>query len=180
MDFLELVSIRHSVRKYDGRPVEREKIERCAQAARLAPSACNSQPWKFIIADDPELKAKAAKYASGGAAAINRFAAEAPVIAAVVMEKPNYKSRLGASLKDIQYNYIDMGIAVEHFCLQAAEEGLGTCILGWFDEKGIKKVLSIPENKKVGLLITMGYPRDGGSSVAKRKSIDEMRSYNKY
>lgn len=179
MKFLELVNKRYSVRSYKDKPVDRKIIERCLEAARLAPSASNSQPWYFIVVDDPELKDKIARRTFNRFISFNRFAREAPVLVVVITEKSNLFARVGGMIKGKRYNLIDIGIAVEHFCLQATEEGIGTCILGWFDEEGIKKILKIPKNKSVDLIITMGYPKDKPKKK-NRKSLDEIRSYNKY
>ena len=109
---------------------------------------------------------------------MNKFASQCPVIVAVVLEKMNFTARIGSVIKDKEYSLLDVGIAVEHFCLQAAELGLGTCILGWFDEKKVKKLLGIG-SKRVPLLITLGYP-DGGTRNKIRKDINTMSSWNKY
>jgi nitroreductase len=179
MKFLELIKTRQSVRKYSPKPVEREKIERCIEAARLAPSACNSQPWKFIIVDDTELKKKVANETFSTIAPFNKFAIQAPVIIAIVMEKPSLLSQFGGRVKDKDFYLIDIGITAEHFCLQAAEEGLGTCMLGWFNEKNVLKLLDIPAKKRIGLLITLGYTADEPRKKI-RKEIKEMSNYNKY
>ena len=176
MEFLDLVQQRQSDRKYDSRPVEREHIIKCLEAARLAPSACNSQPWKFVVVDEPQLLEKMGVAASG--MAMNKFAKDVPVIVAVVLEKMNMLARIGSVIKDKEYSLLDMGIAVEHFCLQAAELGLGTCILGWFDEKAVKQLLGV-KGRRVPLLITVGYPA-GATRKKVRKELTDMSSWNKY
>jgi len=180
MDFNQLVLKRQSVRGYADKQIEKEKITQCIEAARLAPSACNSQPWTFIIVDDKELKNKVAKATYDELASFNKFTKEANVIIVVVMEIPNFSAKIGSIIKDIDYAHIDMGIAVEHFCLQATELGLGTCILGWSKQSKIKKILNIPKNKKVGLLITVGYAKEEKIREKLRKSQKEMSCYNKY
>lgn len=181
MDFLDLVKARQSVRKYLNKPVEREKIERCLKAARLAPSTGNSQPWKFIVVDEPELKDTVAKETFGRIISFNHFSLQAPVLILLIPEKPNLITRIGGVIKNKQFNLIDIGIAAEHLCLQATEEGLGTCILGWFNEKGVKKLLNIPQQKRIELIITLGYPDESVKKKSKkRKDIDSIRSYNRY
>lgn len=133
MEFSELIKIRQSDRKYETRPVDKELVMKCIEAARLAPSACNSQPWKFVVVDDPVLLNEMADAAQG--MGMNKFSHEAPVIVAVVLEKMNLSASIGSVIKDKEYSLLDVGIAVEHFCLQAADLGLGTCIMGWFNEK---------------------------------------------
>ncbi|MEI6852429.1 MAG: nitroreductase family protein [Bacteroidota bacterium] len=179
MNFPELVKTRQSVRKYTTQAVEREKIERCIEAVRLAPSACNSQPWKFIIVDDTELKDRIAKETYNTVVAFNKFVKEAPVIAVIVMEKPTMISQIGGRIKDKDFYLIDIGIAAEHFCLQAAEEGLGTCMLGWFNEKKIAEILHIPKSKRIGLLITLGYSESTLREKIRKSTVDIL-NYNRY
>jgi nitroreductase len=179
MKFIELIQKRQSVRKYSDKNVEKEKISRCIESARLAPSACNAQPWKYIVIDEPELKNKVAKETFSTVAPFNKFALQAPVIIAIVMEKPNLLSQFGGRVKDKDFYLIDIGITAEHFCLQAAEEGLGTCMLGWFNEKNVIKLLGIPSKKRIGLLITVGYAADEPRQK-KRKDLSDMSSFNKY
>ncbi len=179
--FIELVNQRQSVRKYSSRKVEREKIEHCLEAARLAPSASNGQPWKYVVADDPELVSKLALETYGPLNTFNKFVPEAPVIIALVIEKMKNVTQIGAYLKDREFPLIDIGISAEHFCLQAAEEGLGTCMLGWFNEKQVKKLLNIPSGKRIGLLITLGYAAEGYKLRLKiRKAPEQLFSYNTY
>lgn len=179
--FLGLVNKRQSVRKYIDKPVETEKVNRCLEAARLAPSASNSQPWKFVVVDDPELQQKVAKETFGPLSTFNTFVTQAPVIVAIVIEKMKTITQIGAVLKDREFPLIDIGIAAEHFCLQAAEEGLGTCMLGWFNEEPIKELLKIPKNKRIGLLITLGYfPEEYLVRKKIRKTFEEMTSFNAY
>lgn len=176
MNLYELIQKRQSDRKYDSRPVDRDIVIKCLESARLAPSACNSQPWKFVVVDEPELLKEMASAAAG--MGMNKFAAQAPVIVAVVLEKMNFTASIGSVIKDKEYSLLDVGIAVEHFCLQATELGLGTCILGWFDEKKVKKLLGIG-NRRVPLLITLGYAA-GEHRQKSRKSLEEISSWNKY
>ncbi len=180
MKFLDLVKARQSVRGYLSKEVEREKIERCLEAAQLAPSASNSQPWSFIVVDDPKLKETVAKETFSQLISFNRFSLQAPVLIILISERPGFLNKIAEAIKDKQFSLIDIGIAAEHFCLQAAEEGLGTCMLGWFNEKGVKKLLNIPQSKRVELIITMGYPQFTEICPKKRKTIDQIRSYNSY
>ena len=180
MKFLDLVKARQSVRGYLSKEVEREKIERCLEAARLAPSASNSQPWSFIVIDDPKLKEAVAKETFSQLISFNHFSLQAPVLIILISERLSFLNKVAEAIKDKQFSLIDIGIAVEHFCLQATEEGLGTCILGWFNEKGVKKLLNISPSKRVELIITVGYPESTIICPKKRKPIDRVRSYNSY
>lgn len=178
--FLSLVKKRQSVRAYRPDMVPREAILRCLEAARLAPSACNAQPWSFIVVTDPELKNHLADLTADRWLPLNHFTKQAPVHIVIVIEKPSFTSYLGAKLKKKDFSWIDLGIAAEHFCLQATEEGLGTCMLGWFKEEKVKTLLSIPTQKRVGLLITLGYPTYDDIRPKKRKQIAEIVYWNRY
>ena len=177
MEFTDLVKQRQSDRKYSKTRVEKEKIIQCLESARLAPSANNSQPWKFIVVDQPELKEQVAASASG--MGMNQFAHQAPILVAVVLEKMNTLSNLASVLQNKEYSLIDLGIAVNQFCLQAADLGLGTCIIGWFNEKKLKKLLNVPEKKRVPLLISLGYPISKTRNKT-RKNPEEISSWNSY
>ena len=177
-DFLSLVRSRQSDRAYDSdRLVEQEKLARILEAARLAPSACNAQPWKFVIVTDRELSLRVGKAAAG--LGMNKFAKDAPVHILVVEESANITSLLGGKVKDKHFPLIDIGIVAAHITLAAESEGLGSCILGWFDEKEIKKLVGIPSSKRLLLDITIGYSlKDKRKKV--RKELNKIASYNKY
>lgn len=180
MVFTELLKKRESVRKYSARPVDNESIETIMEACRLAPSACNSQPWRFVVVTDPELKEQLARATYGKVLRFNRFVLEAPVIAALVAEPPNWLSKIGSSIKDKDFYLMDIGIVAEHFCLQAADLGIGSCMIGWFDEDKVKELLHIPAKKRIPLLITLGYAEKENPRKKIRKPIDEVFSYNTY
>lgn len=178
MSFLDLARRRQSDRGYTDRQVAREIIERCLEAARVAPSACNSQPWFFVVVDDRALRTAVAERLHDRV--MNRFALTAPVLVAVVAEQPAPLPRLGGLIKDKPYHLMDIGMAVENFCLQAVDEGLGTCIVGWFDEKGVQRLLGIPGTRRVPLVITLGYPENPASREKARKSPERTWAYNGY
>ncbi len=180
MSFLDLANKRYSVRNYKNTPVPQEKINRCLEAARLAPSACNSQPWKFIVVDDPVFIKKLAKAAFEGILDFNHFAFKAPVLVVIVSERQKMFAKFGGIVKKKNFSLMDIAIAAEHFCLQAAEDELGTCMLGWFNEKKVKKTLSIPKLKRVELMISVGFSANEKIPRKKRKSLNEIRNYNKY
>lgn len=181
MEFHELMASRQSVRRYKNQPVDREKIEKLIEAVRIAPSASNSQPWKLIIVDDPGLKNEVAHATFSKLFNFNRFVAESPVIAVLVIEKPGLITDIGGRIKKREFPLIDIGIAAIHFCLEATGLGLGTCMIGWFDERKVKKLLKIPSGKRIGLLITLGYEQDGYPLRKKsRKPREEMSSFNSY
>lgn len=180
MSFLDLANNRYSVRNYTNAPVPEEKLNRCIEAVRLAPSACNSQPYKFIIINNPELKEKLAKAAFEGLVDLNYFAYQAPVLVLIVSDRQKISAKIGGLLKRKNFSLMDIGIAAEHFCLQATEEGLGTCMLGWFNEKKVKNLLSIPTLKRVELMISVGFSADEKSPDKKRKTVEEILIYNQY
>ena len=179
--FLDILKQRQSVRGYSDKPVETEKLERCLEAARNAPSACNAQPWKFIVVNQPELKDQIAGHTnSGRLIPMNHFTRQAPLLIVIVREKPNLTSKIGTMLKDKPYTLMDIGIVALQFCLQATAEGLGTCILGWFNEPKVKELLHIPHSKRAELIITVGYPSSETLRPKIRKKLDDICCYNRY
>lgn len=182
MNFLELVSKRQSVRKYlADKPIEEEKVQHIIEAARLAPSACNSQPWTFVVVDEPVLRLEVARATHGKMIGINKFVMQAPLLVVIVMEKPKVVTQIGGALKNKEYPLIDIGIAAEHMCLQAQEDGIGSCMLGWFNEKKIKTLLKIPSNKTIGLVLSFGYaPKDYKQRLKIRKPLTEIVKRNIY
>ena len=150
MDVIKVIKERRSVRAYLDRPVERDKIQRLLEAARLAPSASNRQEWRFVVVTDRERRA-----ALADAAADQAFVAQAPVVVAACAEHDGHMMRCG------QLCYpIDVAIAIDHMTLQAVAEGLGTCWIGAFYEDAVKELLGIPKEIRVVELLTVGYPAE--------------------
>ncbi|MEE4214604.1 MAG: nitroreductase family protein [Bacteroidales bacterium] len=178
-EILEFIISRQSERGYHDKKVEDDKLGRILEAGRMAPSACNSQPWRFIVVDEPGIRREVAKAAMAKELGFNKFIDQAPLLLVVVREKGKVISRVGGTIKDKDYSLIDIGIAVENICLQAYAEGLGTCIVGWFNEKKVKELLAIPASRRAELIITLGYPA-GKQRPKRRKEADEVISYNKY
>jgi nitroreductase len=179
--FQTLIQNRQSVRRYANIPVEPEKLELCLEAARLAPSASNSQPWSFIVTQQDPLRTELARATYTDIWLINRFTVQAPVIITIIIEKPRLINRIAMQVKKKEWPLIDIGIAAEHICLQAAELGLGTCMLGWYDEEKVKSLLSIPAQKSVGLMLTLGYPAENYPLRTKiRKTITDIVHWEKY
>ncbi|WP_160685268.1 nitroreductase family protein [Clostridium sp. C2-6-12] len=174
-DFFDLLSKRQSCRKYLDKPVEKEKLIKCIEAARLAPSACNSQPWHFIVINNKELAQKVALCTQDKI--MNKFTNECQAFIVVVEESGNLTSRAGALMKQQDYRSIDLGIATEHLCLEATEQDLGTCILGWFDEKELKKLLNISKIKRIRLVVAVGYPETNEVRKKVRKNIEEISTF---
>jgi len=182
VDFQELIKRRQSVRRYlIDKPIEDHKLERIIEAGRLAPSASNSQPWTFIIVDKDGPLQEVAKATHGKLIGINKFVVQAPLLIVLVIEKPKFTTQIGGAIKNKEYPLIDIGIAAEHMCLQAEEDGIGSCMLGWFDEKRIKNLLNIPRKKTIGLIISFGYAPDDYKLRKKiRKSLNEVVKRNIY
>ncbi len=158
--------------------MEREKIERCLEAGRRAPSACNAQPWKFIILDQPDLKERVGKAAFSGIYSSNAFACGAPVLIVAVISGGKLLPRLAGKIQDKYYPLIDLAIAVEHLVLQAAEDGLGTCWLGWFNAGAIRKLLKLDRSEKPAMIISLGYPAREREGTSPRKNLTEIAVFN--
>ena len=171
--FAKLLLERQSCRAYDpDRPVEEEKIAACLQAARLAPSACNSLPWHITLTEGEMAKQVGDCLRGMG---MNQFTIDCPVFAVVTEDDYNATAAAGAKLKDQDYRSVDIGIMAAHFTLQATELGLGSCILGWFDEKRLQALLGT--RRRVRLVIALGYPAAGDPlRPKKRKPIEELVS----
>jgi nitroreductase len=181
MKFEELIVARRSVRKYQPKAVEAEKLQALIEAVRLAPSASNTQPWKLIMVDDAAIKDRVARATFSNVFSFNQFAVEAPVIAVLTVENHSVLTQVVGWLKKRPFYLMDIGIAAAHFCLQATELGLGTCMLGWFDEAEVKKILKIPRAIHAGLVITVGYEAENRQVRPKvRKAADVMSSWNGY
>jgi len=187
MKFGELVKLRYSCRKYKEKPVEREKIAKCIEAARRAPSACNAQPWKFIVLDEESTRCRAASAASSGKYRFSRFIKGAPVLILVLARKSTFLAAAGSFVRNTEFYLIDIGIACEHVVLQASELNLGSCYVGWFNEKKLKKMFGIPSKISIPLLLTIGYPDEKfrekdvvrkRASSDRRNPVDEILFYN--
>jgi len=171
MNFMEIAKNRQSCRSYDPeKQVEPEKLAAVLEAARLAPSACNGQPYHLTVCKGEAAKAVAAATMGMG---MNKFAAQAPVLI-VISEEPYVKSAaLGAKLKDIDYRSIDIGIVAAYLTAEAAAQGLATCILGWIDDEKIRKACGV--KSKTHLVITLGYGDEKDKlRPKKRKTIEEL------
>ena len=171
MNFLEIARARQSCRAYDPtREVEQEKLNAILEAVRLAPSACNGQPYHLTVCRGAAAQAVAKATMGMG---MNRFAAQAPVLI-VLSEMPyNKTAALGAKAKGNDYRSIDIGIAVAYLTAEAAAQGLGTCILGWLDDQKIRNICGLEH--PVRLVVTVGYPVDTPREK-KRKSFEQLVS----
>ena len=179
MDFKSFVLARQSDRSYLDQPIEKDKLASILECARMAPSACNAQPWHIVVVDNPEIKNKVADATSEKLLGMNHFTKQAPIHLVIIEEAANLTSNFGSWVKRKHFPLIDIGIVAEHICLAAASEGLGSCMIGWFDESKVKKTLNIPSSKRVLLIITLGYAAKETRTKI-RKSIDKIVSFNSY
>ena len=179
MELEKVISDRRSVRKYADKPVEREKIDACLQAALLAPSACNSQPWHYIVIDDPKVKEAFCQEAFSGVYSMSKWAEKAPVLIAVVSDRGNFTSRIGNFFRRTEFYLVDQGISGEHFVLRAHDLGLGTCWIWWLNSNKAEKFFKLPKGKKIEHLISVGYPAET-PAPRPRKEFTESVSYNRY
>jgi len=171
MSVLDVIRARKSTRKYREDPIPEEALNRILEAARLAPSGKNLQPWKFIIVKDQGLKDRLAE-----ASIRQYFMAKAPLIIVACAFPDDCYERMGRYMKSWP---VDVAIAVEHMMLQAQEEGLGTCWIGAFEESEVKAVLDVPEYVRVLALTPLGYPDDVPKDRG-RKNLEEIICYEKF
>lgn len=165
MKFLDLVKARYSVRSYEMRPVEQEKLDYILECVRLAPSAVNFQPWRFAIVTDPE------KLAALKTAYAREWIQTAPCM---IVACGNHDEAWHRKADGKDHTDVDVSIAVEHLCLAATEQGLGTCWVCNFDTDRCREVMNLPENLEPVALIPIGYPTDSAVPEKKRKSLDEI------
>ena len=171
MNFTEIAKNRQSCRSYDAaRAVEEEKIEAIIQAGRLAPSACNSQPYHVTVCEGEYARMVADGITGMG---MNKFAHEVPVMLVISEDSYSPTAAIGAKIKKNDYRSIDIGILAAYMTAEAAAQGLGSCIIGWLDSKRICERCGVEGT--VRLVITLGYAKEGDPlREKKRKNIDEL------
>jgi nitroreductase len=167
---MELASRRQSCRDFSDKPVEHEKLVRCVEAALLAPSGCNAQPWSFVVVEDPEkVKAIAPLTQALG----NAFVSKAKAFIIVLEEHAVLNPKVRSILDSQYFAKGDLGAAVLSVCLEATSLGLGTCILGIYDREKICELTEIPKEKQFGGLIAVGYPTNDSIRAKTRKALAE-------
>lgn len=169
MEIMDAIKNRRSIRIYQNKPVENEKINLILEAGRLAPSAKNRQEWKFVVVQDEKTKEKLSVAANNQA-----FVAQAPVVIACCGDNDKYIMSCGQPA-----TVVDVTIAVDHMTLKAFEEGMGTCWIGAFNQDKVKEILNIPKNIQVVILLTLGYPAENPDSRG-RKAIREITHWEKW
>ncbi len=178
MDFLELARKRESCRAYIDKPVDRQALVKMVEAAMMSPSACNSQPWRFIIVDDKKRVMAMAPFLEDKLFSLNKFVWSVPAFIVIVESNANLSSKFGGKFKDQAFAQMDIGIAAQSICLAAASMNLGTCIMGSFEEKKLKALLGVPLYKRIRLVLSVGYPLHEMPREKARKAFAEMVSFN--
>ncbi|NLJ60013.1 MAG: nitroreductase [Firmicutes bacterium] len=169
MELMEIIEKRRSVRAYKTQEISDEKLSKVLEAARLAPSASNRQPWKFVVVRDPAKRGELAKASRG-----QSFVGEAPIVIAGVALEPERVMSCG-----VPAYAVDLAIALEHIALAAQDEGLGTCWIGAFSQEEVKKILGVPDQYKVVALMPIGYPEDAPGPKT-RKPLDDIVCYERF
>lgn len=169
--FKELALSRESCRNFSDKDVEMDKITDILEIARTAPSACNSQPWHFTVATGENAKKVAGCTHELG---MNKFTDNCPSFIIINEEEASLSARLGGTVKKQQYAQMDIGIAAAHIVLAARDQGLSTCILGWFNEKQVAEVAGISPDKRIRLIIALGYSASPQLRPKNRKDFDEV------
>jgi nitroreductase len=175
----QILNTRRSVRSFDSRPVNEKDIISIIEAARLSPSACNSQTWRFIFVTHREIIRKICHEAMRPVIP-NKWLEQAPLVIVGCSQLDVIANRIGARVTGIEYYQIDLGIAMEHMVLKATELGLGTCWIGWFDETHLKGILGIPQKIKVSALLAVGYPKEAPGKKRKRKPTEKIAFSEKW
>ena len=172
----DLIARRVSCRAYRTTPVPEPHIQQILEAARLAPSACNMQPWRFAVVRNPDLRRRVVE--EGFLPGIKMtWAIDAPVHVVIGMERSLVTHRLAASVSGVDYPWVDIGIAGEHLVLAATELGLDTCWIGWIRPRVVARLMEWPRSVKPVVVITVGYPIDsdaGPLPASRRKPLAEL------
>jgi nitroreductase len=174
--FSELVAARYSCRAYRPDPVPREAVEQMLEAARRAPSACNRQPWRFVVAMEAALRARLLDEGILPGLGMT-WALAAPVVLVLGMKKSFITHQVAPLLSKVEYPLLDLGIAGEHAILQATELGLGTCWIGWIKPKEIRRIVGWPADILPQALITVGWPASRPERVSPRLPLDEIATW---
>jgi nitroreductase len=176
--FLELVRERRSIRHFLPKPVPREVIGSCLEAARLAPSAENIQPWRFLVLDEPDRIEEFGLQAFSGIYRFTRWALKAPVLVVMLAKLDILANRIGAHLQGTQYFLLDLGIAGTHLMMRAYEQGLGGCWIGWFNGKKAAAALKLPKKYRVVSCMALGYYEEPRKRRKKKYKLSEIAWFN--
>ena len=172
-DYFDLIQRRESCRNFDpDRPVEKEKLQRCAEAAWIAPSACNGQPWRYLIVTNPALNEKLRPLMME--LGMNKFVKNCPAFAVVLEEATILKVSLSQKFKDQDFAPIDVAFSASQFCYAATEQGLSTCIIGWHSEQKIRELFGLSKSTRVRLILAIGYAASETLRKKQRKPIEDV------
>ncbi|MDR1395269.1 MAG: nitroreductase family protein [Deltaproteobacteria bacterium] len=174
-DFLELAARRQSCRDFSSKKVEHEKLVKCAEAARLAPSGCNAQPWKFVIVEDPAVAAEVAKCTEQ--MGVNKYLAKATAFAVFLEEHAKLMPKLAAMIDSQYFAKGDLGGAALSFCLEAESLGLATCMAGLYDRPKLCELLDLPPGQRFFLVIAVGYAAKDEVRPKIRKPLSEVARF---
>ena len=163
---------RRSIRKFEDRPVEEEKLQAVLEAARLAPSWANRQCWSFVVVRDPATRQAVSEKLEGNPC--QRGVAQAPVLIAACADPD-----LSGKQVDQNYYLVDIGITLEHLVLEAWSQGLGTCWIGAFDESVVKPILGVPDDIRLVAMTPLGYPAKWPDERG-RKPLEDIVFYERY
>ena len=182
MELDKVIKSRRSVRQFSDKEVKLKDILSCVEAARLAPSACNSQPTHFVILNDKKIKDDFANVVFSGRFLPCKFFKSAPVLVAVcVKQNANLAVKAGQKVAGRPFYITDQAIATEHFILKATELGLGTCWVGWFSSAKAQEFLKTPKGVEIHTIIALGYPKEKLTETKHiRKKLEEIYSLNCY
>jgi len=176
--FMGLVRERRSIRHFLDKPVPREIIESCLEAARLAPSAENVQPWRFLVLDEPERVRAFGERAFSGIYRFTRWALKAPVMVVMFAKLDFLANKVGKHLQGTQYYLLDVGIAGTHLMMRACEQGLGGCWIGWFNAKKAAAALELPGKYRVVCCMALGYYDEPKKRRKKKRELDKTAWFN--
>jgi nitroreductase len=174
-DFLDLCLRRQSCRDFSDKPVEHEKLARCVEAGRLAPSGCNAQPWSFVVAESPDVVAEVAK--CGQQLNLNPFLSKAKAFIVILEEHAVLNPTVRRFFDSQYFAKGDLGAAALQVCLEATTLGLGTCIIGIYDRERLCELLNIPIEKHFGAFIAVGYPADDQIRRKIRRPFEELARF---
>ncbi|MDR1320060.1 MAG: nitroreductase family protein [Gracilibacteraceae bacterium] len=172
VDFLDICKLRQSCRNFSDRPVEHDKLVKCVEAGHFSHSACNAQPWSFIVVENPELVSEIAK--CGQQLKQNAFLRTAKAFIVILEEHAVLSPVISCFLDSQYYAKGDLGAAAAYVCLEATTQGLGSCHIGVYDRAGICELLNIPAEKQFGAVIALGYPASDVIRSKNRKPFDDI------
>lgn len=179
MNFEELQAVRESCRVYSEKAVPREALTHLVDVARLSPSGCNAQPWRFIVVDEPEAKEKLVEALDDGGLTGCPWGGKVPAFIVICEDEAHLKPGVGEHYGSQHFAQMDIGMAAMALCCEAASIGLGTCMIGTMNQEKLHQAFGIPKERTVRLIITVGYPAKAGEPRKKvRKSLDDILSYN--